>query len=53
MPLSTAQKEFYDSLTKNGDLHPVAFLSESFIAAERNYDIYDCELLAVIRGLKA
>ena len=27
-------------------------LSQSFGAAERNYDIYDRELLAIIRGVK-
>ncbi|KAF8753263.1 hypothetical protein RHS01_06867 [Rhizoctonia solani] len=39
---------------KGGDdkLHPVAFLSKSLSPAECNYDIYDKELLAVIRALK-
>ena len=32
--------------------HPVAFMSKSFIEAERNYDIYDRELLAIIRALE-
>lgn len=31
--------------------HPCAFLSKSFNAAERNYEIYDRELLAIIRCL--
>ena len=35
----------------NGDLHPCAYLSQTFTAAERNYDIYDHELLAVIHAL--
>jgi hypothetical protein len=25
----------------NGDLHPCAYLSQTFSPAERNYDIYD------------
>ena len=37
----------------NGDWHPCSYLSQSFSPAERNYDIYDRELLAVIRTLKS
>ena len=36
----------------NGEWHPCSYLSQSFSPAERNYDIYDRELLAVIRALK-
>ena len=35
----------------NGEVHPVAFYSKSLNNAERNYDIYDKELLAVVRAL--
>ena len=35
----------------NGDWHPCAYLSQSFNAAERNYEIYDRELLGIIRAL--
>ena len=35
----------------NGDLHPCAYFSKTFFVAERNYDIYDRELLAVILAL--
>ena len=35
----------------NGDLHPCAYLSQTFSSAEQNYDIYDHELLAVIHAL--
>jgi hypothetical protein len=35
----------------NTDLHPCAYFSKTFIAAERNYNIYDRELLAVILAL--
>ena len=35
----------------NGDLHPYAYISTMFSSAEHNYDIYDCELLAVIHTL--
>ena len=37
----------------NGDWHPYSYLSQSFSPAERNYNIYDRELLAVIRALKS
>ena len=37
----------------NGIWHPCAYLSQSFTEAERNYQIYDRELLAVIRAFKA
>ena len=35
----------------NGDLHPCTYFSKTFSPAECNYDIYDCELLAVILAL--
>ena len=35
----------------NGKWHPIAFLSKTFTETERNYDIYDRELLAIIRAL--
>ena len=37
----------------NGEWHPCSYLSQSFCPAERNYDIYNRELLAIICGLKA
>ena len=36
----------------NGDRHPVAYLSKTFSETERNYEIYDRELLAIIRALE-
>ena len=36
----------------NGDLHPCAYLSQTFSPAEQNYDIYDQELLAIIHALE-
>lgn len=36
----------------DGHRHPCAFLSQSFMEAERNYEIYDKELLAIIRALE-
>ena len=36
----------------NGDRHPVAFLSKTFSKTEQNYEIYDRELLAIIRALE-
>lgn len=35
----------------NGDYHPCSYLSESLGPAERNYQIYDRELLAIIRAI--
>ena len=34
------------------DWHPVAYLSRSFSPAERNYDVHDRELLAIIKALE-
>jgi hypothetical protein len=36
----------------NGDLHPCTYLSKTLSSTERNYDIYDRELLAVIHALE-
>ena len=36
----------------NGDLHPCAYLSQTFSPAKQNYDIYDWELLAIIHALE-
>jgi RNase H-like domain found in reverse transcriptase/Reverse transcriptase (RNA-dependent DNA polymerase)/Integrase zinc binding domain/Chromo (CHRromatin Organisation MOdifier) domain len=36
----------------DGKWHPVAFYSKSLSAVERNYDIYDKEMLAVIRAME-
>ena len=39
-------------LDSNGDRHPCAFISKMFSPTERNYEIYDRELLAIIRALE-
>jgi hypothetical protein len=36
----------------NGDLKPCGFISKAFAPPERNYQIYDREMLAVFRGFK-
>src|SRR6266567_9613196 len=36
----------------NGDRHPCAFISKTFSPTERNYEIYDRELLSIIRALQ-
>src|SRR5881394_1764690 len=41
-----------NQLGKDGKLHPVAFFSKTLSPAERNNDIHDKELLAMIRALK-
>ena len=39
-------------LDSNGARHPILFISKTFSPAERNYEIYDRELLAIIRALE-
>ena len=39
-------------IDSNGDRHLVAYFSKTFNDTERNYKIYDRELLGVIRALK-
>ena len=39
-------------MDSNGDRHPVAYFSKTFNDTERNYEIYDRELLGVIQALK-
>ncbi len=36
----------------NGDWHPVAYFSQSMNPMERNYQVYDRELMAIIRSLR-
>ena len=36
----------------NRDLHPCTYYSKTFAPAKQNYDIYNHELLAVIRSLE-
>ena len=36
----------------NGDMHPCRYLSQSLDAAQRNYEIYDREMLAIMEALK-
>ena len=38
-------------MDRNGDRHPCAFISKTFSPAEQNYEIYDRELLAIVRAL--
>ncbi len=32
--------------------HPIGYYSATLIEAERNYDIYDLELLAIVKALR-
>ncbi|EKD17831.1 retrotransposon nucleocapsid protein [Drepanopeziza brunnea f. sp. 'multigermtubi' MB_m1] len=36
-----------------GELHPVAYMSRKYDAAECNYEIYDKELLAIVRAFES
>jgi hypothetical protein len=38
--------------TKKPTQHPIAYYSSTFIPAEQNYDIYERELLAVLKSLE-
>uniref|UniRef100_A0A0W0FJH8 Reverse transcriptase-rnase h-integrase n=1 Tax=Moniliophthora roreri TaxID=221103 RepID=A0A0W0FJH8_MONRR len=40
-------------LGSDGELHPCGYISHAFTATERNYEIYDRELLAITNALKA
>jgi len=46
-----AMDEVLSMECKDGLWRPVAFLSKSLNETERNYEIYDKEILAIIRGL--
>jgi predicted aspartyl protease len=39
-------------MDSEGVRHPVAYLSKTFAPAEKNYEIYDRELLAIMRALR-
>ena len=39
-------------LDLNGDRHPCMYISKTFSPMERNYEIYDRELLAIIQALE-
>ena len=39
-------------LDSNGGRHPISFISKTFSPAERNYEIYNRELQAIIRELE-
>ena len=38
-------------MARKSQLQPIAFYSATFTPTERNYDIYECELLAVMKSL--
>ena len=38
--------------TEDGKWHPIAFLSKSLSPVERNYEIHDKEMLAIVRALE-
>ena len=48
----TASRGILMQKDSNGNLHPCTYHSATFSPAERNYDIYDRELLTVIQALK-
>ena len=38
-------------LGDNREIHPCGFISHALTPTERNYQIYDCELLAIVRAV--
>ena len=50
--LLTALGAVLMQLNTNRDMQPCGYLSQIFFPAEQNYNIFDCELLTVIRGLR-
>jgi len=40
------------SIHTGGDIYPIAFHLRSFQGAELNYDVYDKELLAIMKFFK-
>jgi hypothetical protein len=47
-----AQEGSPDPKTGKPRMHPVAYYSSTFTPTERNYDVYERELLAVVKALK-
>jgi len=43
--------EYHPSNSQKPKLHPVAYYSATFTSTERNYDIYERELLAIIKAI--
>ena len=39
-------------MTKDNEIHPVAFHSQMFSALELNYNVYDKELFAIFKAFK-
>ena len=37
---------------EDGELHPVAYYSRALVQAQRNYDVYDKELMSIVRALE-
>jgi RNase H-like domain found in reverse transcriptase len=46
-----SEEDKNENTTKKPKLHPLAYYSATFTPTERNYDIYERELLAVIKAL--
>jgi len=39
-------------MTKNNEIHPIAFHSQMFSASKLNYDVHDKELLVIFEAFK-
>jgi len=39
-------------MTRDNEIHPIAFHSRTFSAPELNYDVHDKELLAIFEAFK-
>ena len=51
-PLPLVPGAVITQLDSNGDRHPISFISKTLSPTERNYEIYDRELLAIIQALE-
>jgi len=39
-------------MTKDNEIHPIAFYSQMFFALELNYDVHNKELLVIFKAFK-
>ena len=51
-PLPLVPGAVITQLDSNGDGHPISFISKTLSPTERNYEVYDRELLVIIQALE-
>ena len=50
--IQVCNRSSFDTNNSNSDRHPVAFILRTLSPTKRNYEIYDQELLSIIRALE-